>query len=245
MSTQLMGALACTDLNPAYRRDAEVEDGLGGDGASNGAPGGSSVRVSCPRSASDLELCIRCEGAVRDESARGYALDHTGVNFNQSPDGLACGVGPNSKVSGALAGLDLAEFTIEAWVFARVLPAAGARMGIIDREDAFGMFLGADGSVSCSIPAGVGVTAPSAVKAGVWTSLTCSLGQNLFVISVNGKAVMTMTANSLTGPATAGSITIGSNNPTGAPLDGAFDNVRIWRRRRTPAEVCEGALACR
>ena len=42
---------------------------------------------------------------------------------------------------------------------------------------------------------------------------------------------------------------VGSNFPTSAnpetdPFLGHVDNVRIWRRLRTPEELCRGAYSC-
>jgi hypothetical protein len=249
----LVAVFGCTDSNPAFRSDGgeflPMSGGAGGGfaGSTGGVYDGASAttRVNCPVGAADLGLCLRCEGDLHDESGYAHPISQTGIIFVPGADGVACGCATNSKVSATLATLELTDFTIEAWVLARVLPAAGTRMGIVDRNGAVGIFLASDGSVSCTIPNGVGGVAPNAVKAGAWTSVTCMLGQGALSIWINGRQTLITTASNLSGAATTGSLTIGSNNPTGEPLDGAFDNVRIWRHTRTAAQICEAAIGCR
>jgi hypothetical protein len=39
-------------------------------------------------------------------------------------------------------------------------------------------------------------------------------------------------------------LAIGSNMPTGDPLVGALDNLRIWSRVLSAEEICASALGC-
>ncbi|HEY0710601.1 MAG TPA: LamG domain-containing protein, partial [Polyangia bacterium] len=226
----------CTGENPAFRgdeRDASAavgEIGAGGRGDSNASAG----RGVCPVNSS-LAVCVRCEGNLQDESVAHRPMTHAGVTFAPGADGLACVVNGVSSIHAPLTNLQLPDFTIEIWVRPRVLPATGARAGIVDREDAVGVFVAADGSVSCRT-GGIGATATAALKATTWTSLACTLGGGNLAMWVNGRRAAVTSATNLTGTATTGSLTVGSNNPSGDPLDGAIDILRIWRGARSAAE---------
>ena len=80
--------------------------------------------------------------------------------------GRAVHVAPNRE-------LDLSVFSIETLVRIDRLPAPGARMGLVDSDQRYGLFVLAGGDLICNT-SGAAVTARGAVKAGSWHRVACS-----------------------------------------------------------------------
>ena len=68
-------------------------------------------------------------------------------------------------------------------------------------------------------------------------------------IWVDGVATVSRPVTTVEAPSGTGGMAIGSNvqsaeRPNLDSFDGLLDNLRIWRRARTPAEVCQSAHSC-
>jgi hypothetical protein len=141
------------------------------------------------------------------------------------------------------AGLAGAAVTLEAWVQPEQLPAAGQRAGIIDRDGHYGLFLLPGGDVGCSRN-GTMVTVPAGVRPGEWSSIACAASASEIAVWVNGaRRGAGPSADGAAGPASS-PVSVGSNSPSGDNLQGLIDNVRIWTRVRSEAELCQTALGC-
>jgi hypothetical protein len=269
---------ACTEPNPAYRPEptGRVDDDARAAGATTGGtppaldagpslprdagvpeasapprPDGSAIvgaSAFCPAD-KDLVGCFRFENAVVDESAARLGVKATAPLYAVGRDGLALDMSGSAIVAIAeTPALDFKHFTIEVWVYARSLPTDPNRMGIVDNEGQYGLFLYPGGDVRCS--AEVEQWARGAVRASQWTAIACVLDEQGMNTYVNG--MLKGTTKSTLAPATSGGsgLTIGTNNQgasSASPdrFDGLIDDLRLWSRARTAAELCPSTGGCR
>jgi hypothetical protein len=186
-----------------------------------------------------LALCLPFEGNAGDQSGRRLDVTAGNVGFVDGPAGLAADVRPGTVIQfGADAAFDSSGLTVEAWVDARSL---SARAGLVDSNGRFGLFALPSGNVYCV--GGGTALASGAIRPGVWVSLACTFDAREIVVYVNGRAAgrAVSTFSGMRGNA---GVSVGSDNPSGHPLDGFIDNVRIWNGVRTPAQICAGARDC-
>jgi hypothetical protein len=83
------------------------------------------------------------------------------------------------------------------------------------------------------------IDAPSALPSGAWTHVAVTRSDNLGVLYVNGAEVARNTALTVS-PAALGNTTqnwLGRSQYADPYLDGAIDNVRVYSRALTAAEV--------
>jgi hypothetical protein len=129
--------------------------------------------------------------------------------------------------------------TLELWLRAASPPPAGGRFGLVDNNGQYGLFLGPDGTVRCSMSSTVPIALH--VVPGVWTHIACTYDgttMRLYQDGVLGNA--TPTTVTMTDGSTDG-IRIGANSPDGDVLDGAIDGLRIYSVARSAAQVCRAA----
>jgi len=206
-------------------------------------PPPTTAKDQCPTGEQALALCLRFENSTRDESSRGLSLSVQRVGFDSGPTGAALALGDTSLVKvedhQALHG---PSFAIEAWVRPSRLPTGSQRMGIVDNEGRYGLFLLPGGTLACYAGSG-SVQAADVVDAGAWTSVGCvSNGQTLSLWVQGTRRAQAGHTPAATGPSLG--VTIGSNNPSGDNLVGLVDNVRLWSGARSQDELCAAALGC-
>jgi hypothetical protein len=227
----LSSGFACSEPNPAYHPR----------------------RVPCPADP-DLLACYRFEGAARDESPYARATMVSEPAFARGPDGLALDNGDRTLVVvPETTGFDVKALTLEVWVQPRSLPAASTRYGVIDYQRQFALFVMPEGTVRCRIgtndPAGNEFFVPDVVRPGVWTSLAMTVDARSLSLWVDGKLRFSSAIADFVPFDYAGGVHIGTNYPAGTivdpqPFDGLVDDVRVWRRVRTPQEICGAAIGC-
>jgi hypothetical protein len=192
--------------------------------------------ASCPTGDPSLLLCLRFEGSLLDESTPAATVTGSNVTFDSGIDQLAARMGSSSLVRAAQGwgALDRV-FTLEAWIRPDRLPSSGGRMGIVDEETHFGLFVLPGGAVSCS-SSGAAVVASAAVAVGQWTAVACTASANTLVLWIDGVAQDQdpMDGNSNGTPTSLG---IGGNLPSGDPWEGLIDNLRIWSTARTAQQI--------
>jgi hypothetical protein len=192
--------------------------------------------ASCPTGDPSLLLCLRFEGSLADESSPAATVTGSNITFESGIDTLAARLGTASLLRAAQGwGAVDTVFTLEAWIRPDRLPGAGDRMGIIDSEAHFGIFLLPGGTISCSSSGGE-ATASAAAAAGRWTAVACTASANTLVLWIDGVArdQAPMDGNSNGTPSTLG---IGGNLPSGDPWEGLIDNVRVWSTARTAQQI--------
>jgi hypothetical protein len=212
---------------------------------------GAAPTVTCPTDL-DLMLCMRFEGGAKDESPSAVAMTTSGAAYETGPDGQALSSSAQTRIHNLeTKALDvITEVTIEAWVKLRVLPGAGQRYAIVDYQRQWSLWVLPGGGVTCSIASPAEFTADALIQPGVWTSVACTGTSNQLTIWSNGVARASHAIDKFPGPgATAYGIAVAGNvqnlqASTPDQLDGALDNLRVWRRVRTQAQLCASAVRC-
>lgn len=245
-----LAAGACTAPNPVYMfgsatgpsADGSIAGFVGRDGA--GIGDAISSRAFCPND-SDLLACFRFENNLVDDSPAGLVATATGVSYAASPSGLALVVLPGARAQVPDANsLDTTRLTIEALINPRMLPVAGGRAGIVDYQRQYSLWLQPNGSVACAIRGTSDLVLTAAVAPGEWTAIACTVDATRLSMYRNGVLMIVAPTEALDAPSGPGGLEIGGNVPTTErpnpdALDGAIDNLRIWRRVRTAREICQ------
>jgi hypothetical protein len=201
------------------------------------------VKGVCPTNDSSLLLCLRFEGSLADESPPPAVVTSNTVGYETGPSDLAVRVGPASVIRASQGwGTVGNTLTLEAWIRPDRLPTGSQRMGLIDEETRFGMFILPGGTLACS-SAGVTVSVQAAVRVGQWSAVACTASSNTLVAWVDGLQRNQGGAAGNPGGATT-NLAIGSNNPSGDAFEGLMDNVRVWNVVRTGSQICQAALGC-
>lgn len=201
---------------------------------------GTSPPPFCDPGDPTLIACYELEDTLADGSV--HHLDpNVAINasFAAGKVGRALVVSPTTEVDVAESALfGTSAMTIEAWIDPVALPTAGKRAGILDCDGRYGFFLHPNGDLQCTT-----VTATAVVQAARWTHVACTNDGATARIYVDGSVVATAAATPLPLTGSQSGITLGGNNPPGGgdPLNGALDQVRLFKVARTPAQLCAAA----
>lgn len=182
--------------------------------------------------------CYELEGTPTDGTANHLDGTMTNVTFVTGKRGMALQSDATSAIDVADSALfDVAALTIEAWIHPAQLPAAGQRMGILDADGQYGFFLYESGRLQCTA-GGTSNQVEANVPANQWTHVACTYDGANRLIYVDGGLISETTGSAISTGGTTG-ITIAGNNPPGggSRLVGMIDQVRLWSRALTDAEV--------
>ncbi len=211
------------------------------------APPAATQLVSCPAEQSALRLCLRFENNLDDESSLGRTVSGEQVSFEAGvpSGGRAARLSSQTSIRVAdSAGLDLLTFTIEAWIKLDRLPTGSGRVAVVDKDGRYGVFVLPNGALSCSARGAAATTSGGAIPAGQWVAIACTATTGAVQSWVAGEERAEAASPSGTlGPLLPG-MAIGSNMPSGDPLIGSLDNLRIWNRVLSEGEICGSALGC-
>jgi Concanavalin A-like lectin/glucanases superfamily len=192
--------------------------------------------ASCPTGDPSLLICLRFEGSLVDESTPAATVTGTNLTFEAGMDNLAARLASSSVVRAAQGwgALDTV-FTLEAWIRPDRLPTGSERMGILDEDSHFGLFLLPGGTIRCS-SSGAEALASAAVAVGQWTAVACTASANRLVLWIDGVARAEGQMDGLSNgtPTTLG---IGGDLPSGDPWEGLIDNLRVWSSARTAQQI--------
>ena len=184
--------------------------------------------------------CFAFEDTAESQSGAGLVVTASGLVYGEGIRGRAL----DTRLQGALhieetPALDFDAFTIEMWVHPDALPTGAGRAGLFDNDGQYSVFIFQNAGVRCS---GSGSVLPEGVLAtGTWTHLACVHDGQSVTLHVNGEARATGPA----GPPPRGAINgsnVAGDSPNGNDrFVGRIDELRIWNRARTAAEVCAAA----
>ena len=186
--------------------------------------------------------CYEFEGTTTDGTANHLDGTMTNVTFVTGKRGLALQSDATSAIDVADSALfDIAALTIEAWIYPTQLPAAGQRMGILDADGQYSFFLYDSGRLQC-VAGGSSNQVEANIPANQWTHVACTYDGANRLIYVNGGLISETTGGAISISGTTG-ITIAGNNPPGggSRLVGMIDQVRLWSRALTNAEISTAA----
>lgn len=186
----------------------------------------------CEEARGELLACFTFDDTTDDDSDAPWTAIAPQASYNEGREGRALRAGAGRAVRvNAGRELELRTFTAEALVRLDRLPAPGARMGILDSETRFGLFVLPGGDLRCSA-GGTEVVARAAITAGNWHRVGCRLAPAALALVVDGRVLQMAEARGNPGPTSLTSFTIGGNDPAGDELEGLIDTTRIFRVAR-------------
>lgn len=237
----LAATLGCS-FEPGRLTHSVEADARTADGAADGAIDSPTSEFCAPDPT--LVACYRFEGTANDESGHGLHATTQSVSFVPGRVGMAMQFGATSAADVAESPLfDVAAVTLEAWVNLAQLPAPGTRMGIVDNNGQWGMFVYESGRLLCPMTGGLSIQGDAVIAANVWTHVACTYDGATTVLYVNGKEVSTASGGATLATSGTTGISIASDNPPGAGsrLDGLIDELRILSVARDAAGICADA----
>lgn len=226
--------------------------------ATSGPPDGSTTAVSpaemiCPQ----VEALAACyyfwpgrPGVLHDGSVHGMHGTMAIDALIGGPDGFgyAADVGESSAITVVETAQTDALDVVGAITFMAVFylqgPVNGGRVGLLDKEGQYSIFLDASGALLCKVAGGqVGDSEPAPV--GVWIHVACTYDGAGITLYRDG-ALRAAVSHDLAIAQNVGDLEIGGNsvgpgNADTARLIGHVDAIEIWSGALTPAEICARA----
>ena len=191
----------------------------------------------CDPADGNLIACFELEGNAQDGSPNHLDATISGVTFRAGKIGQAAQVDAGSILSIAESSLlDPPAITMEAWIHPTQLPAAGSRAGIVDNNFQYGFFLHPGGALQC-----IGLQAMANVQAGTWTHVACTYDGTTRIYAGGVQVDMTAGNGGSLDPGGSTGTSIAGDNPSGSPLIGAIDQIRIFKIARTASQICADA----
>jgi uncharacterized protein len=203
------------------------------------------VAAFCDPRDPSLVACYAFEDTTEDTSGHALHATMTNVSFVTGKVGKAMQFGINSAADVADSTLlDVAAITVEAWVYPFVLPGNGARAGILDMNAQWGLFLHEpNGRVQCTMVGGPSMQVDAAVEPNKWTHVACTYASGVTTLYVRGTQLAQVAGGGVLATGGTTGFSIGADNPpgSGSRITGLVDQLRIYSRARTAAEICADA----
>jgi hypothetical protein len=240
------GTIVTTDAMPEA---GEVGDGdVGGadaaadrevDALLDGGDADARTFTLCDPTDNTLVACFAFENNATNQGTGPQPSTMTGLTYVQGVRGQAVALTSSSYIQlPSDAKWNATTATIEAWVKPTSLPGSGQRMGIMDSESRWGLFLIDNARVQCTLGGGL---SGGTITAGVWTHIACVNNGAQQILYVNGVSVAMQTAGGI--GSSSNPTNVGSNSPSGGDyFIGAIDELRFFSSARSPAEIAEAAL---
>lgn len=198
----------------------------------------------CDARQDDLVACYAFDdlagGVLVDDAAPGNDGTVDGVGIDDGPLGEAAVFDSDSEVSvPASSATDLPDaITIELFLRVDEIPGGG-RVGIIDRDGQWSIFLFADGQLRCGASVFTYADVP---ELGEWMHIGCVVGDGWTRLYIDGALASEEMFDGGIATGDGNPLAIGDNSPGfDEPLGGAISGVRIWSTTRNEDELCEGA----
>lgn len=159
---------------------------------------------------------------------------------------VAAALGPTSALlvheTGVNDALDLTTaITMTALVYLAELPPAGARVGVLDKDGQYSLFVHSDGDLRCQVADFIeptGVTLP----VGAWVHVACSFDGATIRVYLDGVEAAAIPKAGVLQSVDLGDLVLGGNSPLpDERMIGALDAVEIWSVPLAPASICERA----
>ncbi len=264
-----IGLVGCLGPNPAF--DEPRDTGSGSGSASGGTSTSTSevdtttadvsvgevsagsttstpLDASCDAGDPDLVLCFDfeslSEGVLSDGSMYGHHATASDVELVGSPWGRAIATTASTRIEVPCFDGCEAEnaLTLEARVRMDERPPVGQRVGIIDNDLEYAITYSRMNGLRCSTGGGQ-LVGPS-IPVGEWVHVACTYDGSDIRAYVNGVEVASVAESNPVGSGDPSPVAIANTAPSwNEPFIGALDRVRVWRRVRSPDEICE-ELGC-
>ncbi|MBA3499956.1 MAG: LamG domain-containing protein [Myxococcota bacterium] len=211
------------------------------------APPDTRVAPFCDPADLTLLACYEFEGTANDASPHALHATMTNLTFVPGKVAQALQFGVNSAADVADSSvIDVASLTLEAWVHPFQLPGTGARTGIVDMDGQWGLFLHEPtGRLQCTMAGGISMQIDAMIPVNAWTHVACTYGAGTTTIYVNGVKRFQQGGGGVLATGGTSGYSLGADNPpgSGSRINGLIDQMRIFSRVLTEAEVCQSA-AC-
>jgi len=190
-----------------------------------------------------LIACYEFEGNTSDATTNHIDALASNVVFVAGQVGSAALLAANSTANVAASSkFDVAQLTIEAWVHPTMLPAASRASVVLDVSGQYALWINDNGTLSCDLHGATRVTTPptAAVATMAWNHVACTYDGAIGRVYVNGGLAGSHNGNgdlTMAAPAMA----IGSNSPSGSPLIGLIDELRLMSVARSGPQICSDA----
>ncbi len=226
--------------------DTALLDGAPTDGSALDAPSpdtgvmdsGALLPDFCDGADPALRFCVRFEDALVDDAPAMHSLRGSGHEFTAGHVGRALAHDSGDSVwLGDTSDLETLPFTFETWIRPTEIPTSG-RMGVVDFEGSFGIFLYPGGEVACK--SAEEARTSGGVTAGRWTHVACVFETDRVRIYVDGSQAAS-SSSSYAGGSGGGDFRFGGNAPSGDDYDGLLDEARYFSDVRTPSELAASA----
>ena len=195
----------------------------------------------CDSSDPSIVACLGFDGSLTDGSVNNLVPDSiVNVSFTEGVHGQAARFDSTSFCRfPSSAAWDFERSTVEFRIYPEQMPASGGRSGCIDSDLRFGIFIMDGGFISCGF-GGARVTGP-AIETMKWTHIACVNDTDSIRIYINGVPSASAASDSVAPAPQSSTITIGSNNPSGDPLIGRIDDLRVFSVARSAAAIAKDA----
>jgi hypothetical protein len=207
--------------------------------ASPDVPSSAGSPLSCDASDPRLRACYTFDGDTKDRSSYGNHANSANVSYVAGKAGKALRLGLNSRVLVAQhPSLDLTAMTIKVWIRPTSFPVkrrealAGksepeVRMGIIDGEATYRMYVQENGIIRCSLTGRPEAFSTVGVPLGEWTRVACTFDGSVMHIYFNGVSVVEVKQAGKIAASIA-SMAIGHDFPGSDNFVGEMDQLEIW-----------------
>ena len=199
----------------------------------------SAGQFSCDAADTRLRACYTFDGDTRDRSSYGNHANSANVGYVAGKAGKALRLASNSRVLVAQhPSLDLDAMTIKVWIRPAMYPTkrreeiAGksegeVRMGIIDGEATYRMYVQENGIIRCSLTGRPEAFSTVGVPLGEWTRVACTFDGSVMHIYFNGVSVAEVKQAGKIAASIA-SMAIGHDFPGSDNFIGEMDQLEIW-----------------
>lgn len=198
-----------------------------------------SGQFACNAADARLRACYTFDGDTRDRSSYGNHANTANVSYVAGKSGKAIHLASNSRVLVAQhPSLDLTAMTIKMWIRPASYPTkrreemAGksdgeVRMGIIDGEATYRMYVQENGIIRCSLTGRPEAYSTIGVPVGEWTRVACTFDGSVMRIYFNGVSVAEVKQAGKI-QASIASMAIGHDFPGSDNFLGEIDQFEIW-----------------